>query len=177
MYGVIGAVSGMSAVLGPVVGGWLVTSDAFGIGWRSIFLINIPIGVALVVLAYAWVPETRSEHPLRLDPVGLVLATLGLFGVVWALVEGRQADWAPWVIGVGAAGLTVLGIFVVQQRRRERQTGSALLPESSSVSAVESVAADDGATDGSGALVVSPEPKIEAAYCAKIVGVALVSTA
>lgn len=128
MYGVIGAVSGLSAVIGPVLGGWLVTADAFGIGWRSIFLINLPIGLALVGLALRWVPETRSEHPLRLDPVGLMLATVGLFGVVYALVEGRQYDWAPWILAVGIGGIAVLAAFVVQQRRRERRTGSALLP-------------------------------------------------
>lgn len=128
MYGVIGAVSGLSAVIGPVLGGWLVSSDPLGVGWRSIFLINLPIGLALVVLTLRWVPETRSEHPLRLDPVGLALATLGLLGVVYALVEGRQADWAPWIVAVGAGGLAVLAAFVVQQRRRDRLTGSALLP-------------------------------------------------
>jgi MFS family permease len=128
VFGVIGAVSGLSAVIGPVVGGWLVSADAFGIGWRSIFLINVPIGLGLVVLALRWVPDTRSEHPLRLDPVGLVLATSGLLGVVYTLVEGRQQDWAPWIWAVGAAGLALLALFVWQQVRRERRTGSALLP-------------------------------------------------
>ena len=128
MYGVIGAVSGLSAVIGPLLGGWLVTSHAFGIGWRSIFLINLPIGVVLVVLAFRWVPETRSEHPLRLDPLGLALSTTGLFCVVYALIEGRQQDWAWWIWAVGVGGLATLGAFVVQQRRRERRTGSALLP-------------------------------------------------
>jgi EmrB/QacA subfamily drug resistance transporter len=128
MFGVIGAVSGMSAVIGPVLGGWLVSSDAFGIGWRSIFLINLPVGIALVVLALRWVPDTRSEHPLRLDPVGLVLATVGLLGVVYALIEGRDQDWAGWIWAVGLGGLAVLATFVVHQVRRERATGSALLP-------------------------------------------------
>ena len=128
MLGVIGAVSGMSAVIGPVLGGWLVSSDAFGIGWRSIFLINLPVGIVLVALALRWVPDTRSEHPLRLDPVGLVLVTTGLVGVVYALIEGRQQDWAAWILAVGVGGLLVLAAFVVQQVRRERTTGSALLP-------------------------------------------------
>jgi EmrB/QacA subfamily drug resistance transporter len=128
MLGLVGAVSGLSAVVGPVLGGWLVTSDAFGTGWRSIFLINLPIGVVLVALALRAVPDTRSEHPLRLDPPGLVLATTGLLGLVYALVEGRQQDWAPWIWALGAGGLVVLAAFVVQQVRRERSTGSALLP-------------------------------------------------
>ena len=128
MLGVIGAVSGLSAVIGPVLGGWLVTSDAFGIGWRSIFAINLPVGLVLVVLALRWVPDTRSSSPLRLDPVGLVLATAGLLAVVYALVEGRSQDWAAWVWLVGLGGLVVLGVFVAQQLHRERATGSALLP-------------------------------------------------
>jgi EmrB/QacA subfamily drug resistance transporter len=130
MIGVIGAVSGMSAVIGPVLGGWLVSSDAFGIGWRSIFLINLPVGVVLVVLALRFVPNTRSEHPLRLDPLGLFLATVGLLAVVYALIEGRQQDWAAWIWALGAVGLVVLAVFVVQQRHRERTTSSALLPMS-----------------------------------------------
>src|SRR4051794_31761382 len=70
MFGVIGAVSGMSAVIGPVLGGWLVSGDAFGIGWRSIFLINVPVGIALAVAALRWGPHTPSEHPLRPPPAG-----------------------------------------------------------------------------------------------------------
>jgi EmrB/QacA subfamily drug resistance transporter len=128
MFGVIGAVSGMSAVIGPVLGGSLVSGDAFGIGWRSIFLVNLPVGLVLVVLALRWVPDTHSEHPLRLDPLGLTLATVGLFGVVFALIEGRSQDWAAWIWAIGATGLSVLAAFVVQQVRRERRTGSALLP-------------------------------------------------
>jgi len=128
MLGVVGAVSGLSAVIGPVLGGWLVSSDAFGIGWRSVFLINVPVGIVLVVLALRWVPETRSERPLRLDPVGLALATTGLVGVMYALVDGRQEDWATWIWVVGSGGLVLLGAFVLQQVRRERATGSALLP-------------------------------------------------
>jgi EmrB/QacA subfamily drug resistance transporter len=128
MLGLVGGVSGLSAVIGPVLGGWLVSSDAFGMGWRSIFLINVPVGVTLVVLAMRWVPETRSEHALRLDVVGLVLATTGLLGVVYALIDGRSQGWATWVWVIGGAGLAVLAAFVAQQVRRERATGSALLP-------------------------------------------------
>jgi EmrB/QacA subfamily drug resistance transporter len=128
MLGLIGAVSGLSAVVGPVLGGWLVSSDAFGIQWRSIFLINVPVGVALVAMALRFVPDTRSQHPLRLDPVGLVLATSGLLAVVYALIEGRSQHWAVWVWVVAGTGLAALAAFTVQQVRRDRVAGSALLP-------------------------------------------------
>lgn len=128
MLGLIGAVSGISAVIGPVLGGWLVSSNAFGIGWRSIFLINLPIGLALVALALRYVPDTRSETPLRLDTRGLALATVGVFGIVFMLVEGRAQDWAAWVWAVGALGALALVTFARQQLRRDRETGSALLP-------------------------------------------------
>ncbi|GAA4360167.1 MFS transporter [Angustibacter luteus] len=128
IYGVIGGVSGLSAVIGPVLGGWMISSDAFGIGWRSVFLINLPIGLALVVLALRFVPNTRSEQPLRLDLVGVVLASAGLLGVVYPIIEGRQLDWPAWIWAMEAAGLGLLAVFVVQQRRRERGDGSALLP-------------------------------------------------
>ena len=128
IYGVIGGVSGLSAVIGPVLGGWMISSDAFGIGWRSVFLINLPIGLALVVLALRFVPNTRSEQPLRLDLVGVALASAGLLGVVYPIIEGRQLGWPAWIWAMGAAGLVLLAVFVVQQRRRERGDGSALLP-------------------------------------------------
>ncbi|WP_426565713.1 MFS transporter [Angustibacter sp. McL0619] len=128
IYGVIGAVSGLSAVIGPVLGGWMISSDAFGIGWRSVFLINLPIGLVLIVLAVKFVPNTRSQNPLRLDLVGVALASLGLLGVVYPIIEGRQQGWPAWIWAMGAAGVAVLGVFVVQQRRRERGDGSALLP-------------------------------------------------
>ena len=68
MYGVIGAVSGLSAVIGPVLGGWLVSSDAFGIGWRSIFLINLPIGLLSWCWRLRWVPETPLGAPAPARP-------------------------------------------------------------------------------------------------------------
>ncbi len=128
IYGVFGAISGLAAVAGPLLGGWLVSSDAFGIGWRSVFLINLPVGLLLVVLALWLVPDTRSTHPLRLDLVGVALASAGLLLLVYPLVEGRQLGWPVWVWGMLAAAALVLACFVVQQCARERSDGSALLP-------------------------------------------------
>ena len=128
VIGLVGAVTGMAAVIGPLLGGWLVTSNVYGLEWRSIFVINVPIGVAIIAAALKYVPNTTSERPLRLDLAGVVLATVGLFLVTFPLVEGREQDWTWWIWTMLAAGAVVLGVFVAQQVRRERVDGSALLP-------------------------------------------------
>lgn len=128
VFGMIGAVSGTAAVIGPVLGGWMVTHDAFGIGWRSIFLINIPVGVVLLALAIRYVPNTRSEQATRLDLPGVALATAGVFLLVFPLIEGREQGWPAWIWAMFAAAAVVLTAFVVNQRRTEARTQSSLLP-------------------------------------------------
>jgi EmrB/QacA subfamily drug resistance transporter len=124
MLGILGAVSGLSAVVAPLLGGWLITADVAGLGWRTIFLLNIPVGVALFALALRFVPDTRSSRCLRLDPLGVVLLTLALLGLVYPLVEGRALDWPAWLWAVAAAGAALFVVFV----RLQRSTPDPLLP-------------------------------------------------
>jgi EmrB/QacA subfamily drug resistance transporter len=128
VFGIVGAVSGTAAVVGPLLGGWLITSDAFGIGWRSIFLINIPVGIVLIVLALKYVPNTVSERATRLDLPGVILATAGVFLLVFPLIEGREQGWPVWIWAMFGAAAVVLAAFVANQRRTERLTHSSLLP-------------------------------------------------
>jgi EmrB/QacA subfamily drug resistance transporter len=128
VIGLVGAVTGMAAVIGPLLGGWLVTSNVYGLEWRSIFVINVPIGIAIIAAALKFVPNTTSDRPLRLDLAGVTLATVGLFLVTFPLVEGREQDWAWWIWSMLATGAVVLAAFVAYQVRRERADGSALLP-------------------------------------------------
>lgn len=128
MYGLIGGVSGLAAVLGPVLGGWLVDADLWGLGWRTVFLVNVPVGVAIIALAARFVPETRSSRPLRLDLVGVALLSVVLLAVMVPLVEGQALGWPAWLWWPVAAGVALLGVFVAHERRRMRRDGSALLP-------------------------------------------------
>ena len=82
VLGLIGALSSLGAVGGLVLGGWLVTVDLFGMGWRTIFLVNVPVGVVIVAAALLLVPRSRSEHPLKPDLGGVLLGGLGVFLVV-----------------------------------------------------------------------------------------------
>ena len=113
-----GLVMGLAAVSGQLIGGLLVQADIAGLGWRSCFLINLPIGLAALAAAPRVLPESRNEQAGRLDLAGTVLVTAGLTAIVLPLVEGRQHGWPAWTwISLALAPLILFG-FVRHQRGR-----------------------------------------------------------
>src|ERR671937_1124868 len=104
-FGLWGAVAGVAAVTGPTLGGFLVSY----IDWRWIFYVKVPVGIIALFGAFFIVPDLRPGRRHRLDVVGVVLASAGLFGIVFGLVEGQRYDWGaflgaitiPEVIGAG----------------------------------------------------------------------------
>jgi len=124
---VYGIVLGLAAVGGQLVGGVLVQADVAGLGWRSCFLINVPIGVVALALAPRLVPESRAERSSGIDVTGTVLVTVGLTAVVLPLVEGRQHGWPLWTALSLAAAPVALGAFAAHQHRLARRGGAPLL--------------------------------------------------
>jgi MFS family permease len=121
------AVLALGAVIGQVAGGALVSADLFGQGWRPIFLVNVPIGVVLLVLAGRWLPADRGEPGRRLDPAGVVTLSLAVLAIVLPLVLGHEEDWPVWGWVVLAVGTVLLGVFVLVERRVTRLGGSPLV--------------------------------------------------
>jgi EmrB/QacA subfamily drug resistance transporter len=122
-----GMVMGLAAVGGQLIGGMLVQANIAGVGWRSCFLINVPVGALALALAPVLVPESRAARSRRLDLAGTALVTVGLTAIVLPLVEGRQYGWPLWTwLSLGAAPL-ILTAFVIQQRRLARRGGAPLL--------------------------------------------------
>lgn len=121
-----GATASVAAALGPVVGGALVAADLNGWGWRPIFLINLPIGVALVVAAVRLLPEHRGRGG-SLDPVGTLLLSAALLLVMFPLIQGYEQGWPPWVFVSLAAAVPVFTMFIAWQARRLRQSRSPLV--------------------------------------------------
>lgn len=115
--GVFGSMSGLALALGPILGGALVD----GLGWRSVFWVNVPIVVAAIVCTRLFVPESRAPRARRFDPVGQVLVVLVLVGVVYAIIESHASGWtSPVVLGLLAvAVLAALGILVYEPRRAD----------------------------------------------------------
>lgn len=127
LYGITLSLANVS---GPVLGALLTEADLFGLGWRAVFYVNLPLGAAAVVLALLLMPESRAERSLRPDAVGMVLAGLAMFAVMYPLIQGRERAWDAWGLGLLAAALPLPALFVWHQRRRDRATGSALVPPS-----------------------------------------------
>ncbi|WP_414502482.1 MFS transporter [Zymobacter sp. IVIA_5232.4 C2] len=115
--GLYGVTFGMAAVVGQVMGGWLIDIDLFGLGWRNLFLVNIPVLLVAIPAALMLVPENRAEHPQRLDPIGILLLAAALICLIVPLVEGRHLDWPLWSLVMLLASLPLFLLFWHHEHR------------------------------------------------------------
>jgi len=113
--GVWGAVGGIAFALGPVLGGTLTQT----VGWRSIFWINIPIGLAGIVLAAKFVPESKAARARRFDPVGQALVFVGLVSLTYSVIEGPRTGWSsPMIVGLFGLAAACAMFFLFYEPRR-----------------------------------------------------------
>ncbi|WP_188307284.1 MFS transporter [Streptomyces sp. CBMA123] len=112
-----GLTMGIGAVFGQLIGGLLIRADLFGLGWRSCFLINLPIGLAALAAVRRCLPESRAPQRPGLDPVGVLLATVALTALVLPLIQGPSLGWPLWTVLCLAAAAVLLVGFAVHQHR------------------------------------------------------------
>ncbi|MFD7628221.1 MFS transporter [Streptomyces sp. NPDC059851] len=125
-----GATGGLSMVAGQVLGGVLVAADVAGLGWRSVFLVNVPVVLLGLVLAARTVPQTRSERPAPVDLPGTLLLALSLVSLLLPLTEGRATGWPLWTWLSLAAFPVSAAAFVAVERRADRLGRTPLVPPS-----------------------------------------------
>ncbi len=123
-----GITAGLGTVSGPLLGGLLIQHDLFGLSWRPIFLINVPVGILAVIFSAVLVRESRSPRPPRLDPVGVILVSAALLLLLYPLVEGRQLGWPGWTFVSMAASVPIFALFVWWEQVKTRRDGSPLVP-------------------------------------------------
>jgi EmrB/QacA subfamily drug resistance transporter len=124
---VYGMVMGVAAAGAQLIGGLLIAADFAGLGWRTVFLINLPIGAVALLLTPALVPESRADSVGRLDIVGTALVTAGLTAVLLPLVEGRQQGWPAWTWLSLAAAPALFGAFAAHERALNARGGAPLI--------------------------------------------------
>ncbi|MGN8057633.1 MFS transporter [Pedobacter sp. 22163] len=122
-----GATFGLASAAGQLLGGVLVSADLFGIGWRSVFLINLPIILFAIPSAFIFLRENRAETSDKLDIPGALLLASGLLALVLPLIEGRENGWPGWCIALLILSLPLLYSFWRYENRKENLGGSPLI--------------------------------------------------
>jgi EmrB/QacA subfamily drug resistance transporter len=117
-FGLFGPVMGCAAMIGPILGGGIVSLDVLGTGWRGVFLVNLPLGLLAVAGASRVLPRSSVRHARELDLAGVAIAGVAATAIVYPLIQGRVLGWPTWCYGLIAAGVALFGVFGVHLRRR-----------------------------------------------------------
>jgi len=126
-FGFFGMIVGTASFSGNVLGGLLVSANVFGLSWRPIFLINLPIGAIAILSARRTIHESRSPKARRLDLGGVALMTASLSMLLYPLVKGREEGWPAWTYFSAAGSVLVLALFVRYEQRVTGRGGSPLV--------------------------------------------------
>ncbi|WP_432138515.1 MFS transporter [Streptomyces sp. bgisy154] len=127
VFGLFGAIVGLGAVSGPLLGALLTEWNLFGLEWRPIFLINLPVGIAGLFLGRRYITESKAPRALKLDLVGVALVTLGLLMLLYPLTRGHELGWPLWGYVMMAGALGVLAALITYERRKAARDGSPLI--------------------------------------------------
>src|SRR6202789_1537518 len=118
VFGLFGPMMGLSVLAAPILAGALIEANLWGIGWRLVFLINVPVGIAALGGAIRVLPRTVAHPGIRLDTGGMVLIGVALTAIIYPLIQGRADGWPAWTFVSLAAGAALVGAFVLWERRR-----------------------------------------------------------
>ena len=127
-FGVYGATAGFASAIGLLLGGVLTDANLLGLGWRTIFLVNVPIAVIAFSAGLVTVPETRAVRASRPNLVGTVILVLALIAIVYPLLEGRRLGWPPWCWAMLAAGPLAIALLAFVDTRRAASGVAPLVP-------------------------------------------------
>ena len=125
--GFVGATVGIGSFLGNVLGGWLVGANLFGLEWRPIFFVNVPIGIIAIILAHFYVRESKSAGAQKLDIPGALICGLALFLLIFPIAEGRERGWPWWIWPMLASSIGVLWAFFKFEKALAKRGGAPLI--------------------------------------------------
>ena len=127
-FALFGLTAGLASVTGPILGGVLINADLFGMGWRPIFLINLPIGLFAMIAAARLIPDLPGNRSLRNDWVGILFVAAAMLALVFPLVEGRTLGWPLWTFVLMAASVPLFYGFIWWESRQDRLGRPQVMP-------------------------------------------------
>jgi EmrB/QacA subfamily drug resistance transporter len=126
-FGLYGGITGLATVSGPLAGAFIIQANIFNLGWRMIFLINLPIGIIALIFAAMHLKESKSANAKRLDTLGMIIITIGLLLFVYPLIQGQVYGWPIWSIIMIILSFPVFIVFALYERNVNAKTGSPLV--------------------------------------------------
>ncbi|MGB3303355.1 MFS transporter [Gordonia sp. (in: high G+C Gram-positive bacteria)] len=126
--GLFTSIIGLAAVSGPVLGAFITSGDWFGMSWRPIFLINVPLAVLAIIAARAFVPQTRADKPAPITAGSAIVLGLSLAAIMLPITLGPENDWPAWGFGLIGSGVLGLGVFAQQQINAQRSGVEPMIP-------------------------------------------------
>lgn len=127
-FGLSGAVAGLAVIVGPVLGGGLIALDFFGLGWRWIFLFNLPIGLFVLLRGISVLPTREGDRRATVDRKGVVLATAVVLLLIYPTIHGSEAGWSPMLVVTMGVAMPLLALFVWLQHRQDVRGEPTLMP-------------------------------------------------
>ncbi len=129
-FALFGLTASLAAVTGPLAGGLLIGADLWGLDWRPIFLVNVPVGIFAFIAGMRLIPSMPGHRSTGTDMPGIILAGIAVFLLVFPLIEGRTFGWPAWCFAMMAAAVPAGWAFVAWQRLQAGRGRPQLIPAS-----------------------------------------------
>lgn len=126
-FSLFGLSAGLAAVTGPIVGGILIGANIWGLDWRPIFLVNVPVGILAIIAGWYLIPRTPGHPGLKNDFVGIGIFALATVAMVFPLIEGRAYGWPLWSFALMGVSVLLVAAFVWWERRMAARNEPQLL--------------------------------------------------
>ena len=126
-FAAYGPAFGLGGILGPIIGGFLIEADIAGLGWRAVFLVNLPIGIVATLLSIKYLPKSEADKTVKIDLLGAFLVVLASGMLVYPIIKGQEAGWPLWTYLMLVGSLVVFYVFTRIEKVTIKRGGSPLI--------------------------------------------------
>jgi EmrB/QacA subfamily drug resistance transporter len=129
-FAAYGPAFGLGGILGPVIGGFIIQANILDLGWRAVFLVNLPIGLASFIIAARFLPKTAADKSVKIDILGALLVIVASGMLVYPLIKGQEAGWPLWTYLMLVGSVLVFGLFALNENHTVKRGGTPLIDAS-----------------------------------------------